>query len=329
MTQDFSNNVTENTSDNSGGAELSLDERIEQVLNEPDDKETTQESADGKQQEPPAPSKNEDNNIDCPDKFKNEDGSINIKNLAKSYRELEPLLNEKTNWEKERAELLKTKEQFDAIQKRNEDSAKSAGFNSALDMQQSYQVAQYEANEYAKYLPYLDDETRQSVQSLLYQYSNNPSPSIMEQIEVEFAPEVNKRIAIQADRMKRQFEIDRQTQAQTQQMSNIEGIISQSVDNHGEVFKYEPFKNLFVNALHKFGDRFTYEDAEALIGAVMELKKAFQEEFNSTTDTANANKEATDKLADITGQSSAPSNISVDINKMTPQQLDKLLDKYI
>lgn len=327
---DGNENTIETTSDNSGGTELSLEERIEQVLDEPDETQQTEdEPTDGKKQEPPVTSKTEDNNFDCPAKFKNEDGSVNIKNLAKSYTELEPLLNEKATWEKEKAELLKYKEQLNSIQQRNEENARSAGFNSALDMQQSYQVAQFEASEYGKYLPYLDDETRQVVQGLLYQYANNPSEAIMQQIEVEFAPEINKRIAVQSDRMKRQFEIDKQTQAQTLQMSNIEDVISKTVDNHGDVFKYEPFKNLFINTLHKFGDRFTYEDAEALINTVSELKKAFQEEFSSASDASNANKEATDKLANITGQSSATSNLSVDINKLSPQQLDKLLDKYI
>lgn len=331
MENEVSTNTAATSSDNS---ELSLDEQIDRVLSEPDETEptTTQEPTGGKEQEPPAQSETKDNSIDCPDKFKNEDGSINIENLAKSYKELEPLLNQKSAWEKEKAELLKYKEQFDAFQKQQEQNAQQAGFNSALDMQQSYQVAQYEANEYSKYLQYLDDETRQTVQSLLYQYANNPSEAIMQQIEIEFAPEINKRIAIQADRMKRQFEAQKQTQAKTQQMSNIENIISKSVDSNNELFNYEPFKNLFVNALHKFGDRFTYEDAEALMTAVKDLKSAFEAEFQKGNASNEANKKATDALAAITGQSSAPTgkgSRNVDINTISDSELNKLLDEYI
>lgn len=269
MENEVSTNEVVTSSDNS---ELSLEEQIDRALSEPDETQPeTTEPAGGKQQEPTAQTKQEDNSIDCPDKFKNEDGSINVENLAKSYKELEPLLNQKSTWEKERAELLKYKDKVDAFEKQQEQNAKSAGFDSALDMQQSYQVAQYEAKEYSKYLQYLDDETRQTVQGLLYQYANNPSEDIMQQIEIEFAPEINKRIAVQADRMKRQFEEQKQTQVQTQQMSNIEDIISKSVDSNNELFNYEPFKNLFINALHKFGDRFTYEDAEVLMNAVKDL----------------------------------------------------------
>ena len=329
MENEVSTNTAATSSDNS---ELSLDEQIDRVLSEPDETQPeTTEPTDGKQQEPPAQTK--DNSIDCPDKFKNEDGSINIENLAKSYKALEPLVNEKSAWEKEKAELLEYKKQLESINQQREQNAQQAGFDSALDMQQSYQVAQFEASEYSKYLQYLDDETRQTVQGLLYQYANNPSDDIMQQIEIEFAPEINKRIAIQADRMKRQFEAQKQTQAQTQQMSNIEDIISKSVDANNELFNYEPFKNLFINALHKFGDRFTYEDAEALMNAVKDLKSAFEAEFQKGNASNEANKKATDALAAITGQSSAPtssaSSDKVDIRTISDSELNKLLDKYI
>ena len=331
--EELSTNTVDNTSDNS---DLSLDEQIEQALKEPEEstESTTEEPGEDGKQEPPAQEKKEDqeNSINCPDKFKNEDGSINVKNLAKSYGELEHLLTEKSAWEKERAELLEYKKQFDAQQQQYEDSARQAGFDSALDMQQAYQVAQFEANQYARYLQYLDDETRGEVQNLLYQYSNNPSQELMEQIEIEFAPEINKNIAVQADRMKQQFAAQKQQQAQTIQMSNIEDIISKSVDAENELFNYEPFKELFVNTLHRFGDKFTYEDAQVLMNAVKALKASFEQEFQKGTASTEANKKATDALAAITGQSSAQTGSksdNVDIRTISDSDLNKLLDKYI
>jgi hypothetical protein len=115
-------------------------------------------------------------------------------------------------------------------------------------------------------------------------------------------------------------------------MSNIEDIISKSVKSNNELFNYEPFKNLFVNALHKFGDKFTYEDAEALMTAVKDLKSAFQAEFQKGSASDEANKKATDALAAITGQSSAPTgkgSKNVDINTISDAELDKLLNEYI
>lgn len=332
MDTDFENTTVTDNADNSASDELNLDEQIEKALDEPateptnaqkEEKVTTTEP---KKEEP-------DNIVECPDKFKNEDGSINVKNLAKSYKELEPLLSQKNSWEKERAELLKFKERLDALDKQKEENAKQAGFNSALDMQQTYEVAQYEANEYLKYLQYLDDETRENVQNLLYRYANNPSEKLMREIEVEFAPDVNKRIAVQADRMRNKFEQDKQAMAETTKLSNIEDVISKSVDAHNELFNYEPFKNMFVNTLHRFGDKFTFEDAQVLMNTVVELKSAFEEEFKKNSASDEANKQATDKLASISGLNSAPVSSQqmdrVDLNKLTNVQLDKLLDKYI
>ena len=228
---------------------------------------------------------------------------------------------------------MKYKERLEALDKQKEDNAKQAGFNSALDMQQTYEVAQYEANEYLKYLQYLDDEARENVQNLLYRYANNPSEKLMREIEVEFAPDVNKRIAVQADRMRNKFEQDRQAMAETTRLTNIEDVISKSVDAHNELFNYEPFKNMFVNTLHRFGDNFTFEDAQVLMNTIVELKSAFEEEFKKNSASNEANKLATDKLASILGLNSAPASRQqmdrVDLNKLSNVQLDKLLDKYI
>lgn len=330
MDTELENTTVTDNADNSASDGLGLDEQIEKALDEP-----ASEPTEAAQEEVVTePGKNEqDNIIECPEKFKNEDGSINIKNLIKSYTGLEPLINQKSSWEKERAELLKYKERLEALDKQKEDNAKQAGFNSALDMQQTYEVAQYEANEYLKYLQYLDDEARENVQNLLYRYANNPSEKLMREIEVEFAPDVNKRIAVQADRMRNKFEQDRQAMAETTRLTNIEDVISKSVDAHNELFNYEPFKNMFVNTLHRFGDNFTFEDAQVLMNTIVELKSAFEEEFKKNSASNEANKLATDKLASISGLNSAPASRQqmdrVDLNKLSNVQLDKLLDKYI
>ncbi len=330
MDTELENTTVTDNAENSASDGLGLDEQIEKALDEP-----ASEPTEAEQEEVVTePGKNEqDNIIECPEKFKNEDGSINIKNLIKSYTGLEPLINQKSSWEKERAELLKYKERLEALDKQKEDNAKQAGFNSALDMQQTYEVAQYEANEYLKYLQYLDDEARENVQNLLYRYANNPSEKLMREIEVEFAPDVNKRIAVQADRMRTKFEQDRQTMAETTRLTNIEDVISKSVDAHNELFNYEPFKNMFVNTLHRFGDNFTFEDAQVLMNTIVELKSAFEEEFKKNSASNEANKLATDKLASISGLNSAPASRQqmdrVDLNKLSNVQLDKLLDKYI
>ena len=150
--------VNSTITDNSNNGD-DLQKQISEALNEP---ETKVEEPQGTQ-EPPKPEPKQDNNVNCPEKFKNEDGSVNIEKLAKSYKELEPLLNEKAAWQKERAELLEIKKQLDEFNKQKEEQAIQAGYSSTEDMQQVFEIANLEANEYAKYLPYVEnpEEVRQ------------------------------------------------------------------------------------------------------------------------------------------------------------------------
>ena len=84
-------------------SEPTIEERVSKVLND----EPTEESEEPKEEQEEAPKEEQDNTPDeCPDKFKDKDGKVDVNKLAKSYKELEPLLAEKSNWTKERAELL-------------------------------------------------------------------------------------------------------------------------------------------------------------------------------------------------------------------------------
>lgn len=317
------------TADNS--QEADLDTQISEALDEPaeqDGNDTATESND------PVETQKEDvkdNISQCPDKFKNKDGSVDVEKLSKSYSELEKLRSsEQTKWQEERAELLKAKEQLDNLNKLKEDNAKNAGFNSAQEMQQAYDIVNFEANEYSKYLRYLDDDVRESVRNLLVQYANSPSAELMKEIEFEFSPEINKHVAVQADRMRQAFENERRSNAETRKMTTIESVISQSVDANPEIFRYEPFKKLFVNTLHKYGDTFTFEDAKVLMDTFTSMKGSYKDEFTKEYGIKTANEKATDKLASINNSGSAPaSGQTVDIDSLSKSELDKFISKYI
>ena len=319
---------TDTQADNSSEASISQEE-IGKLLEEPatksendeGDKSTIEET---KKEEPT------DNTIECPDKFKNQDSTPNWANVLKSYKELEPLIQEKATWTKERAELLKAKDKLDEINRLNEQNAKNAGYDSVEDMQQRFEVANIEVNEYAKYLQYTDDP--EATRKLLIQYANNPSEELMEQIEVEFAPDINKRVAVIAERKKQEYEALNQQNAETRKYTNIENVVSQTVEKHTEMFKYEPFKNLFTNILHRFGDNFTYDDAQVLVGAVNDLKKAFQEEFEKQSGQKIQNDKAIDNIASLNTNNSAPvarQYSNEDLSKMTSAELAQVIKKYI
>ena len=315
---------TVSTTDNSNNSEDNLQEEIAKALDEPETKETKTET------EPQKETQDNGQSIDCPDKFKNKDGSVNIENVLKSYKEIEPLVQAKADWEKERAELLEVKKQLDEINQKKDEQARQAGYDSLQDMEQTYEIAAIEANEYAKYLQYVDDP--EAVRELLVQYANNPTAKLMEDIEVEFAPEINKRIAVLADRHRQQFAIEQQKQAETMKMASIEDVIAKSVDANEEIFKYAPFKQLFVSTLQRYGDNFTFDDAKALINCFEQMKELYKADFEKQTGAKLQNDKATDKLAGINPLNSAQAATPISnaqIDKMSSTELAKEIRKYI
>ena len=318
---------TQATTDNSGVST----EEIGKILDETENPEP-EKPAESKIEDPQkTEQETQDNTIECPDKFKNKDGSANLEKILKSYQELESSSSKKeTEWQKERAELLKAKEQLDEAQKIENERAKAAGYDSYQDMQQVYEVAYTEANEYAKYLQYTDDP--EGVRQKLMQYANNPSAELMEEIELEFAPEVNKRVAIASERKRQEFAAQKQQYEQTLKMSSIENVIGQSVNANPELFNYEPFQKLFVSTLQKFGDAFTFDDAQALMNTFKEMENLYKEKFEKQTGAKIENEKATDKIAALNTQSSAPAArqySNADIDAMSPEELAKEIRKLI
>ena len=280
-----------------------------------------------KEETQPSENKEEqpDNTEEVPEKFISADGKADINKILKSYKELEGY---KSKLEKERADLLKIKEQADKEAQAKEQQARNAGYESVLDMQQKYEIAQIEANEYAKYLSVTDDP--QEVLKMLQAYASNPSPELMKEIELEFAPEINKQIAIISDRKARDFEILKAQQAETQKYSNIETVISKSIEKNNDLFNYEPFKQLVIRTLARYGDNFTYEDSEILMDTMVQMKELFQKEFENNKNAQIQNNSATDKLSSISGQNSAPSaSTPADISKLSDKELAKVIRQFI
>ena len=273
-----------------------------------------------------APSEPTDNTQpEYPDKFKKEDGTVDVERMFKSYSELESY---KSKLEKERADLNKYKEQVEEMQKQRENEAKNAGFNSAEDMQYMYQVAAFEANEYAKYLAYTDDP--EAVRQMLISYQNNPSEQLMEDIEMEFSPDINKKVATASARAQAQYETQMAQNAETTKLANIESIIGQTVDANSDVFNYEPFKKMFVGLLQKYGDAIQPEDAIMVANTMSEMKEEYRKEFEKMTGATIANDKATDKLAALSDNKTAPATgLPTNWESLSEKELEKYIAKYI
>ena len=318
------NTNVETSTDNS---EVTTEQILEALEPESDDQpqDNNVDAEDEKQEPLNAQEEQPDNTEDVPEKFRNADGKADINKVLQSYKELESY---KSKLEKERADLLKIKEQADKEAQAKEQQARDAGYESVLDMQQKHEIAFIEANEYAKYLNLTDDP--QTVLKMLQDYATNPSPELMSDIELEFAPEINKKIAIISDRKTREFEAQKAQKAETQKYIGIEEVVKKSYEKNEELFNYEPFKNLMIKTLMKYGDNFTYEDSELLIDTMVQMKDLFQKEFENNKNIQIQNNNAIDKISSISGQNSAPNaNASPDISRMSDKELAKVIRQFI
>ena len=285
-------------------SEPTIEERVAKVLDDEPAEESEEPKEEPEEQEE-APKVEQDNTPDeCPDKFKDKDGKVDVNKLAKSYKELEPLLAEKSNWVKERAELLEYKKIIEQQREENERRAQEQGYASATEKEYSDALINLEANEYAKYLHLTDDP--EEVRKMLIDYINNPSVDMLDDIELEFPSEVIKKVAVAKERQRAQWQSELSKQQETQALVGIENVISQAVDFDSAIFNHKPFEDLFVKTLQRYGNNFTFEDAQVLIGAVNDLRNSIREEFAKEYGITKENGKATDELASITRSNSAP-----------------------
>jgi hypothetical protein len=313
---------TATTEDNSSSTFSEQD--ISNALDEP-----STESTDTEITESTQVTTKDNTQIECPDKFKNQDGTPNWENVLKSYKELESNSSRKeAEWQRERADLLAAKQRLDEIDKLSEQQAKNAGYNSASDYTDALTVARTEAEEYAKYLQYTDDPD--TVLNMLRQYADNPTQELLEDIELEFAPAINKKVALASDKKQRELSETKAEREETIMYTNIENVISQAVDHDLNIFQYEPFSDLFASTIQRFGDKFTIEDAKALIGAMNNLKTEFRKEFEKEYGMKTQNDKAIDKIASINNSSAqSATSYNPDLSKMSDKEVASLISKYI
>lgn len=318
---------TETTQDNST-SDVDTEALVNELLEEPnEDVETneapTEEAPEAKEEE------SKDNTHKYPEKFL-ENGELNVDKLIEAYSNIEKYSSQLTAQRKQEEQELQQLREWAKLQDQQaQQTAKNAGYETAQDYQQAKEIAGLEANEYSKYLHYIEDpEERLAVQELLSDYRTNPSKSLLNRIEMEFAPEINKLVGVEAFKKQQQFDNQKQTDAETIKMTNIEGVISEAMQTNRELFDDEAFNTLFVNTLYRYGDNFTIEDANVLMSAIKQMQESAVEAYKKSVDVAKDNEKATDKLATITG-TNADTNVNKRVGDMSPAEFDRFLDGLI
>ena len=136
--------------------DISLDEQIDGILENNSDNSnseiTTEETESKEGNENTDTTENQDNKQQIPEQFLNQDGTVNVDDLLKSYNELQPLADEKAKWEQEKTELQKQADYAKQIQEQALLQAQNLGYQNTEEYALITEIAEATANEYSKYL---------------------------------------------------------------------------------------------------------------------------------------------------------------------------------
>ena len=307
-----------------------LDSQIQEIFDsedvENDNQENTADTEETEEQTEETESEDEtqDNITKCPDKFLNTDGTVNVENLLKSYQQLEPLLNQKADWEKEKAILQKKAEYAEQLQLQQQSLALQQGYRNSEDMELSKEIANAVSNEYEKYLYTVSDPER--VQGLLAVYSKTPNPAILDKIEEEFGVDVVKRVSVFAERYKNQVVERQNAEKYEQYKQEAQNFVKKSFDDYPDWFKIPEFVDFFKSALEVKGDAF---ETSALIGHLQKLKEVFRKEFEEELKLKSENEKEKDSLKNLSPKTNQKVVTTKRVEDYSPEELDSAIEALI
>lgn len=238
-------------------------------------------------------------NLNIPDEYINEDGTVNINLLVKKNNE----------YSAEKEELTAKANLAEQLQNEREELARNLGFkdhNALLQYQKSQSTtieqAQFEANEYAKFLHKVSNP--EDVRSLLIQYAQSPNPYLLKQIEAEFDTDVIKSVAQSNTQYKANLEYEKY-------QNEAREFITDAVNRHKDMFQDEAFKELFSESIKFAGNRFSSDELVRIAKAIgdnavqryikeQNLKRENQDLTNNLIDNApNSKKSDTQKTSNL------------------------------
>ena len=293
--------------------EIELDKQVEEILNE-----KSQEKIEvPKQDIEDETNKKEITSSKTYEKFLKEDGTFDLENLLKSYDELEPLLDEKNQWEKEKAEFQKQSDYFKQIQNQQQAQITQAGYDNPKEYEIALEVANVQSSEYMKYLHLVEEPDK--VRGMLALYAQSPTNELLEQIEDEFNLDVVKKVSILTERARGQI-------IENTIRREAETFINNSIKDFPDWFKISEFTNFFADALKVKGDNF---ETSEFIKHIENLKQYFRKEFEAEMQANKENQEDLNSLKKLSPKNTPSKQISKNINDYTPDELDKAIDELV
>lgn len=293
--------------------EIELDKQVEEILNEKSQEkiEVPKQDIEGET------NKKEITSSKTYEKFLKEDGTFDLENLLKSYDELEPLLDEKNQWEKEKAEFQKQSDYFKQIQNQQQAQIIQAGYDNPKEYEIALEVANVQSSEYMKYLHLVEEPDK--VRGMLALYAQSPTNELLEQIEDEFNLDVVKKVSILTERARSQI-------IENTIRREAEIFINNSIKDFPDWFKISEFTNFFADALKVKGDNF---ETSEFIKHIENLKQYFRKEFEAEMQANKENQKDLNSLKKLSPKNTPSKQISKNINDYTPDELDKAIDELV
>lgn len=244
---------------------------------------------------------------EIPNKFLNKDGSTNISSLVKSYKELEPLLNEKANWVKEKALLTSQLSKF-----------KTQNVFSDLS---KYSIALYE-----KVLERSSDIEK--AKSLIEQLKQNPSEESIKELESLFPSDVVKEVFMEASQSHVSESIEIYKKLQEADFQKAESYLVPIVEKNLEILKNPVAASIFGEVFNNFGPAL---DSEWFFEKLNQLKEAFILDYQKSQSINKEKDSAVSAAAKLSPNSSTKGGDSLlhrNALDLSPKELDKMLDEY-
>lgn len=307
----------------SNGDNATLESQIEGILDEtPENTEVTDTPEDNPEGQETTETTEDKPQI--PEQFLNQDGTVNVDDLLKSYNELQPLADEKAKWEQEKTELQKQADYAKQIQEQALLQAKNLGYQNTEEYALITEIAGATANEYSKYLHTVEEPDK--VRGLLALYSKNPTPELLERIEDEFSVDVVKNVSVLTERIKNQIIQQQQEEQYETIKQEAETFVNNSIKDFPDWFKIPEFTNFFADALRVKGDRF---ETAAFIKHLENLKEYFRKEFIAEQNANKENNKELDNLKNLTPKTIQQNTSSKNIDDYSPEELDKAIGELI
>lgn len=250
-----------------------------------------------------------------------------LEEALKGYSELEKKLGQQSNEVGElRKQAQRAAELEEKINSLQLQEAKSNGYNTVQEYQNSKELAKFTASEYRKYIGECDypDE----MEKMLEEYQRNPNDELLDAIESQFSVGTIKKVAGQNELFKGQLQVKEQEALQQELELSARNYLNESVSKYKDRFQNPAFAALYGEAFRAYGCEL---DTDKFIALMDKYAESIIKANGIKKGIHNENTNDTDEIAGLYSSSGANSNSGSgkSLTELSDKELDARLSQLI